>query len=279
MNKIKQFFLLLKHDFKQGILNRKSLFIGLIFIVFIFFIIFYKNLQYIDTLSNKASILDSYLYLLHGMKIYVPSPDNPFDIPIIWLFLNSTLSFIIFGFITKDLSQNGCQLLIRTSSRGKWWLSKVLNTFLGILLFYSVIILLCIIFALISGNISFEFSKDINQQILDISINKSLTSTDIMVIFLIPIISSITTTLLQILFELFFKPLLSIIILTIIHIFTAYFFLPIFNLEMMIERSNIFIHNGYSFFNQLLILLIFDIIIIYIGYITIKRKDIINFDT
>lgn len=81
-----------------------------------------------------------------GMQVYIPTGENPFPIPVVWLMLQLVVSFLILSYPTQDLESYGMQFLVRTRKRGVWWISKSIWNILSVALFYLIGIFVAFIF-------------------------------------------------------------------------------------------------------------------------------------
>ena len=49
-----------------------------------------------------------------------------FTMPVIWMVIQLYLAYIIGGYPLNDMNKYGINLLVRTKSRTKWWMGKVI---------------------------------------------------------------------------------------------------------------------------------------------------------
>ncbi len=275
------FFLQIKHDFYKGTIEGwKRYAIALyifVFLCFVFQIRAEKIIQF-NKISKEISFSDFILFMFRGMNVFDGNAVELQDKLPQWFLVNIYLSIIIGYFPLKDLSESGIQVLIRTKSRVSWWLSKCLWVTYNVLIYYTISIIVITVFSLFHGGLSLEPSKDLNLILSNLDISKFNFKGILIVGIILPVITSITFSLIQLLISLFTNSIISnmfiITVLTLTPFYCNSFFIGNY---LMILRSNLNIgDNGVSIVYGIVICVVLSIATIFIGANKIKRYDILE---
>lgn len=275
------FFLQIKHDFYKGTIEGwKRYAIALcifIFLCFVFQIRAEKIIQF-NKISKEISFSDFILFMFRGMNVFDGNAVELQDKLPQWFLVNIYLSIIIGYFPLKDLSESGIQVLIRTKSRVSWWLSKCLWVTYNVLIYYAISIIVITVFSLFHGGLSLELSKELNLILSNLDISKFNFKGILIVGIILPVITSITFSLIQLLISLFTNSIISnmfiITVLTLTPFYCNSFFIGNY---LMILRSNLNIgDSGVSIVYGIVICVVLSIATIFIGANKIKRYDILE---
>ncbi len=275
------FFLQIKHDFYKGTIEGwKRYAISLcifVFLCFVFQIRAEKIIQF-NKISKEISFSDFILFMFRGMNVFDGNAVELQDKLPQWFLVNIYLSIIIGYFPLKDLSESGIQVLIRTKSRVSWWLSKCLWVTYNVLIYYTISIIVITVFSLFHGGLSLEPSKDLNLILSNLDISKFNFKGILIVGIILPVITSITFSLIQLLISLFTNSIISnmfiITVLTLAPFYCNSFFIGNY---LMILRSNLNIgDSGVSIVYGIVICVVLSIATIFIGANKIKRYDILE---
>lgn len=84
------------------------------------------------------SFSETAAFIFCGVQPYAVAREaaQPFEVPIFWIAVQLYTAYIIGSYPLHDMRMYGINMLIRTKSRRKWWLGKVLWTVAVILLLY-----------------------------------------------------------------------------------------------------------------------------------------------
>lgn len=275
------FFLQIKHDFYKGTIEGwKRYAIALcifVFLCFVFQIRAEKIIQF-NKISKEISFSDFILFMFRGMNVFDGNAVELQDKLPQWFLVNIYLSIIIGYFPLKDLSESGIQVLIRTKSRVSWWLSKCLWVIYNVLIYYTIFIIVITVFSLFHGGLSLELSKELNLILSNLDISKFNFKGILVVGIILPLITSITFSLIQLLISLFTNSIISnmfiITVLTLTPFYCNSFFIGNY---LMILRSNLNIgDSGVSIVYGIVICVVLSIATIFIGANKIKRYDILE---
>ncbi len=275
------FFLQIKHDFYKGTIEGwKKYAIALfifIFLCFVFQIRAKKIIQF-NNISKEISFSDFILFMFRGTNVFDGNAVELQDKLPQWFLVNIYLSIIIGYFPLKDLSESGIQVLIRTKSRVSWWLSKCLWVIYNVLIYYTISIIVITVFSLFHGGLSLEPSKELNLILSNLDISKFNFKEILIVGIILPVITSITFSLIQLLISLFTNSIISnmfiITVLTLTPFYCNSFFIGNY---LMILRSNLNIgDSGVSIVYGIVVCVVLSIATIFIGANKIKRYDILE---
>lgn len=273
---IKIFALLLKHDVIEGVYHNKNAWIITTAISVISLLVFYSQIMLLEG-NVRPTLTDTYLYLFRGMAPYLPELEKSFPIPVQWLSMNLTIAFWIFGYTNSDLSGNGCQLLVRCKSRFQWWLSKVVWSLICVLHFYILIFVFLVVFTFICGIPSFQYTQEINQQILSLNALFTFTQKHIILMWVMPVLSSFAMACFQLCVEIWTRPIFSYLTMVICSIASAYYYHPFFmGGSAMLQRSSLFMQDGFLFYQELGWCFILAFLSLFGGYFKLRRRDIQN---
>lgn len=243
----------------------------------------------IETETHKMTIGDLLFNLFAGML-----PPEIFEgekpIPIKLLTLVLPFFFIILYYPFRDLNGFGSQLLCRSNSRKLWVSSKILYTFLSCIIYFIVLALSVLIFALFKGIKLSMFVNEETVNYFDIYYSElpasgfplSIGTYFIILIF----ISFFATALIQLLFSMIIGPLFSYCI-TVASITASIFvnsaYLP-GNYMMLLRYDSVIgdemqtvINTPINVYSGIIILFIFIMVTTICLYgIFCKRYDILN---
>lgn len=265
MKKVSQY---IKYDIvKCTILNHKKyilLFVILNFICFTFF-----------KCTDKANFIDYIFYLDRGSLITNKYSLRDLIIPYEWLIMNVFILYIVnsYNFIES------MNIIIQYNSRITWLISKYIFCFVNVLFLYIIKIFVPFLFCIFTcSEISLKPTE--NTMLFFQSFNENLDIKDIFInIFLLPFLSLLIMSFLQIIFFLLFNNKISLI--TSISIFCASIFTEkpyLIGNFMMLQRNSMISGNFTEEYVKsncaFIILFLILIITILSGLVYIKKIDI-----
>lgn len=275
-----QFGNLLKHDIQMGILLEWKKFVPVCFVVISSCIVLYQavqNLSVSGDIQSTVTLMDYALYFFKGMEVYVPSPETRFEIPFLWIVFHSYLAFIIGNYPQKDLLGYGQNILIRVKSRTKWWFSKCGWACLSVLSYYIICWLSIIIVTAFTGSLSFSASIDITSLLNMLAVSDVNSNQLILTVVLLPFLTSITITLVQILISFILKPLLSYICVFVFLAVSIYFYSPfLIGNFSVVCRNDIFKVDGINTYVAILVCMVIILFVLIFGKHYFKKYDILN---
>lgn len=243
MTCFRRFWILLKYDLKNGVLNRPWGYAGAAGLAAALFGQYSMRYMKYAGLENAAAHPLSYAdYLLYCFSGCCPhmEPGQPFLIPITWMVLFLYPLFLTINYPLQDLSGNGIQIIFRTGGRVKWYLSKCFYIFGSTLCYFLILHLTLAGLCLLTGQtVSFSCSASAAETLLDYTFLVKPKEADFMIyLLLMPFIVSLTTGFLQFTLALFIKRLYAFLFVLAMLAASAYFsaaFLP--GVHAMLIRS------------------------------------------
>ena len=118
--KVHEFACQIKHDMISGVLGawKKIIPFTLLIIAFCFYIsVECVNLRDIGYVTGEPTTTDMLLYILRGMREYIPELDYSFEIPVTWLIMQLYIAFVIGNYASKDMGSYGQQFLLRSTKK------------------------------------------------------------------------------------------------------------------------------------------------------------------
>lgn len=268
------------HDIVYGIqVNRYKYILVLLFFMYLN-VSFFNNINIFrlsGIIEESPSIVDCWIYIVRGMGIYIPSKEMPFQIPIYWLMTQVLLAFLILSYPTQDLDTYGIQILTRTRSKCLWWVSKSLWNICTVVSFYCIGFFIVTIFSIFSGNASFEPHILINNEINQINLENFRGIYLYIAIFILPIVTSIALSMLQMTISFVLSPILSYIILVCYIVASAYYCFPLLigNFTMLL-RNNVIEPMGSDNMSAIAVSLFVYVIAFVTGLFYFKKSDILK---
>lgn len=273
------FFKLVFYDIKNGFIHEYK---KIILIPVFFFILccnfYFSYLNFADT-SSIGSIGDFLLYIYGGMKEYIPSRTQPFQFPTIWMFVLAYLLYFTLYYPYDDLMGYGQHILIRSGGRLKWWYSKCIWNIVSVVFYFILSWCSVILFCVLSKMpLSFEISNFMYDSVFYVNENIALYPANIIKdLLLMPLLTMITISLLQMVLSLMVKPIYGFWASMACLLASAYYANPLMiaNYAMAI-RSDAVITNGIN--TELGIIIMIKLIIssVIIGGVIFNRYDILN---
>ena len=247
-----KFFKLLKYDLKNGFQGAflRLILLSLLVTVSCVELILRKGIRYGEfSVIPSSTFLDYACYLLGGMKIYVPSLTEGFQFPVKWFFLHMLVLYGTLNYPYRDLESLGSTVLPKSGSRTGWWLSKCIWNIFHILLTYAVIFAVLLICCLVSGGrLSLEAAPElVNDMMASGGFWEEFPMAFAWTVLFLPLLVSLSGSLLQMALGLFVKPMFSFGILAVLMLAASYlrpFLLP--GSYGMAVRSKYVVEGGFE---------------------------------
>lgn len=250
----------------------------LLFVIIDFFRRIWEYSSLLESPMDKFTIGDMSMYLFGGMKEYVPSPDEAFHFPALWLLLFVIALFSTLYYPSESLQGLGVQILINAGGRKGWWLSKVIWNISTVTAYFILAWLLMLTACLGAGG---DFSFKISDFILEyyqVHIYESNPADWRLMLQLIiaPWLVAMAVSMLQMLISLVLQPVFSLIISVSILVSSAYFCHPalIGNYAMALRDIQI-LPQGMEFWHGFIYSLFILAVSIAAGTLYFKHYDIL----
>jgi len=278
------FFKMLSYDIYRGIWRKKYLFLPLFVLTIIFCQSFYYDMQSYQMMGicmESGSWMDYIALLFQGMKEYIPSPDNPFVFPVMWILIFLYVAYISLGYLHDDLTASGQQVLIRSGGRKLWWISKCLWNVAITMLSFMVMYLSVTVYCLIRGiQLSFSCTTSVLEYQLEMPILSSISVWQgICVLILMPLGVALALNLFQMFLGLLIMPWYSCGMIAAILLISAYFKSPLLiGNYSMFYRSAVLIgeESGMQLIIGALLTLVFVAVAVMGGLFLFSKHDILN---
>ena len=214
---------LVKFDYKYGILKRWYTYSLYALLTLFACMDFSFRLKSFD-IAN-FSLGDCLFYFYSGISEYIPKPDEPIQIPYLWLLLNLLVCYFNVHYMSDDLSGLGQYVICRSGKRRNWWLSKCLWNFTSVLIYFVLSNIIVLLFAIFNNaELSFNISENMN---LICSVGNgqypiAQWNIGFLQLYLMPILVCSAISMLQMFISLFVRPLVSYIVTIVIYFSSMY---------------------------------------------------------
>lgn len=227
-----------------------------------------------DGVEAVLTFGDYVFFLLRGMEIFVPG-DPGFQINVLWVAVNLYLAYIVSYYPFRDMNGYGQQMLLRSEKRSYWWAGKCLWNIASVLAFYLCIYFTCFLFSLLSGEVALLPQAGIQRLFTQSDVMGLSDSHMLLWGFAMPVLTSVTLSLLQMMISLIWKPVLGIVTVAALlsaSIFYCTWWLP--GSFLMMTRTTIWQENSDYIVFGLCLLLIVSAASIILAFLYFSRKDI-----
>jgi len=232
----------------------------------------------IGDLNAMPTTMDYLLYLFRGMRVYIPSPDNPFQIPYMWLALNLYIAFTTASYPTNDLAGFGKHILIRSKTRTGWYLNKCAWATANVAVCYMMIFLAPLFFSILSGNVSSAASGESMAMYLEADFGAADPAALLLSVIFLPLLTMLALSLLQVFLEFVLSPIFGFTIIACVWLASAYLYTPflIGNFTMFLRSEFAMGEEGLGFTAGVIINLCIIIAAVVIGCRYFKTYDILE---
>lgn len=277
------FFKILKYDLKNTIIKKYKNYI-LTFFVFCWFLLdAYMRILNSDISIKDVTITEMVMFIFNGMKEYIPSGDESFAFPMMWMVIFVLLLFFTLYYPYNDIMGYGKNVLIASTSRTVWWLSKCVTTICICIVYFFTAALSIFIFAFSFG-LKFELTvkPEVFATLLRYGIPEGFNLSPeplhmVLTIFVLPFIFAIAMCLFQMLLTLIIRPFASIIAVTAIFMVSAYYVSPfMIGNYAMTQRSICFVSNGVDPIVGVVIMALIIVFSILVSTVLFNRYEILE---
>lgn len=209
----------LGHDLRYAILVSRGKYIVLFLLTVLIVVQFLESLQFNQTSVFKrngitggvlrpASVGDITAYLFQGMEVYVPDPNHPFQLPVIWTLFNLMFAYIA-GDVNANLLSSRYMEFILTQDKSRWWAGKCLAAVQSVLFAYLTVYL-CVWCAVPFGvRPTFALSPELLPLWCKFPLTACTPALLTVLFILLPILTSVSLSVLQTVLALYVKPVLG----------------------------------------------------------------------
>lgn len=158
-------------------------------------------------------VLDYICFVLGGPQYIPEGMLNTYVIPVLWLIIPVMIGYIVGYYAMTDLHQYGQQVLLRSTSRTRWWVSKCVWCSLMVIIAYAIIYVFVIMTAFLFGaTFDWKLTEEIAINTCHISYIGGNDNEIRIILLLMPVIVSLALSLLQILMGLIFSPIIGFVV-------------------------------------------------------------------
>lgn len=265
------------HDFTFGLSQNISKYLLFVFLFAFFSVRYFLSFDHMLNPLPEGSVMDCIMHIFKGMAVYIPGSDEPLMIPITWLLIQVVLALLVFSYPTKDLYSYGTQVLLRSRQRNIWWISKCIWNISTIIIAYGIGFLTITIVTAIYGELSLIPNVQVNQEMSALWIQSSELTALYIAVLLLPLLTTIAMSLLQMLLSFLLTPIYSFLIVVCILVASAYFCSPLLiGNYTMLCRNTVAYSNGVDTITGVVVDVIIIVASVIGGIVYIKRCDILK---
>ena len=263
----------ISYDIKEGIVR----FIPLYALTGVFVLAFrWDARMHLAEGVSAPSVLDLAVYMFQGMDEYVYVKGGPpFDIPISFLTLSFCFALFACYYAHREWKLRGTVYIPRYESKMYFWISKCIWCILQMILLYLMIFVILWGIAAAGGNISVLLSRETLACLKGLPLSEN--SMDyIKYIFGLGLFTAIVLNQLQLTVQMAFNPVIGYIMVIAIITSSAYFYrfyMP--GNYYMLLRTALFREDGITLQQASLVLGILWIVLVLIGAVIVRKKDVL----
>ena len=270
----------IKHDIRTGILGKWKKLVPFILILFCFCIyLVYQCKESIESglVEGMPTTADMILFIFRGMREYVPELDPIFAIPVTWLLIQMYIAFVIGGYAYEDLGAYGQQFILRSTKKSHWFFGKCIYCVVNVIGYYVVAYFVIGICSLVFGTLSFQLTPDIGNIMSDMDVTVISEKQFVMHLIILPIMTSLNISFIQMLLSLWIKPTLSFVFVMSYMTISAYWATPamIGNFSMILRFSPV-VMEGIRLTTALWVEGIVFFVFILASWVLMRRYDFID---
>ncbi len=269
---------LLRYDLVCGFAaNIKKIVMFVIVMILYNVIAYHEIMAFCKGTGIKPGMLDYFCYVLGGPKYIPENMLDIYEIPVMWLMVQIMIAYIIGYYAITDLHRYGQHILLRSESRIKWWISKIIWNVITVLSMYAIVFLMTFITGYISGaECKGKLTEEICVGVCKLS---SVTQNEKLLyieLFIMPVIISVSISILQMTVALITYPIIGFVVSQSIT-----FLSTIYTTKILLSNYAMLSHSRYTCFSNivysdgLIYGFIVMIISIFVGSIYFNHVDIL----
>ncbi|MBQ8558690.1 MAG: hypothetical protein IJ439_01705 [Tyzzerella sp.] len=220
------------------------------------------------------STADFIVDMFKGMEKYEPEvKTKPFEIPAFYLFFNIYISYAIAKYPFGDLKGMGKNVLVNSKSRSNWIFSKFVWCAEIIVVFYVITYMVATGFSALTGSVTFRLNEEVNAAVSNIGLAQTNFLMDAIIL---PIVTSICISYVQLMLSFRFNLLTSNIVTIVVICLSAYYsntFL-VGNYLMLLRNFSVIGMEGVSTNYGYIICILLSIVSLFLSKEWFRRIDI-----
>lgn len=240
---MRRFLKLTKYDIKMGYIENLIKIIAFICIGLVISIIGMNTINKYVLEQNITTTLGDYIcFVVGGPKHLFGGDLTEYIIPVLWLIIQVMIAYISGYYMVKDLHSYGQQILIRSNYRNKWWVSKCVWNIVTITSMYVILYGIIAIVAFLGGaKMTMRLTPDVVMQLCNINMLSGTHSEEMIILLLMPLIVSITISMMQITIAIIVSPIVGFVVSQ-----SIVFLSTIFEYKWLISNYAMLSHNKIS---------------------------------
>jgi len=269
-------FKLLRYDLRFGLLRWRYLLIPLLFLLPCI-----ACHTVVSEMKSCGTWMDYMMYSFMGAKPVVYNVDElELTLPTFWLLAIGGCLFTNLDYLLHDLTQVGQQIIVRSGNRQGWYLAKCFWNLCSCIQYILLAGIAVLIFSLAFGaQASLLNTPEITEAISYGEVNpiKLTVEQGLSAVVLIPLISLMAISMLQMTLCLLIKPVISFLVSIALLVAAVYCNSPlILGTGAMVIRNNILVANGISPIMATLVAVCIIFISAGVGCLFFKNTDILG---
>ena len=242
MRNMKKFIKLIKYDIKMGYISNLTKLAIFEILCICICAIGRNTISDCEINGIKASVGDYFCFVLGGPKHIMDNDLSTYVIPVLWLVIQVMIAYASGYYMVKDLHRYGQQVLIRSKSRNKWWISKCIWNILTVISMYLMVNITIITVAILSGaKMSMKLTPEIVMSVCNINMLNGTFKEEMIILLLMPVLVSVTLCMLQVAIAIITSPIIGFIVTQ-----SIVFLSTIFEYKFLISNYGMLSHNRIS---------------------------------
>lgn len=273
-----KFIRLLRCDFQQGSLRRWYLYLFVFLFSLVICIGVGREWRYSPFLTGcKLTAGNCMASYFQGVEPYVPSSNQPFQLPLEWLLLMFFPICLIGDYVVRDLKGMGQTTLLQSGSRILWWTSKVCWSAVTAISYGGVLFLSAELVSVIMGSASPLPDRVLLSVKLGDTFAEQSTAQLLWNIYGLPLMVIFTNCIMHITLSLFMPPIYSAMLLLSFQVASVYYMTPfLWGEYTMLLRNRLSIENGFSVQTGMLLCTVWIGLSLIVGIVRFCRYDILG---
>jgi hypothetical protein len=274
-----KFCKLLNYDLKNGIWKKWYLYVSAFVIACVFTGNYYAQYRSSEALfTERLTSTNILFYLYEGKEAFSAEWGSAFVVPVVWILIFLLSAFLTLDYPMKSLSGHGIQVMTRIGKRTAWWGAKCVWIAASTLIYFGLWYLTVIVVCKVTGtDISLGYSQAINAELLELEMEPLTHTQEMMLLLVLPIMTALSINFLQLCLGLFLDKIYSFLLVAFLLFASAYFKSPIaIGNFAMVKRSVFCIEDGLSAQIGLMINGIIIVACVIIGFVRIRKFDILK---
>ena len=226
------------HDFYSGILCKWKHALIVVFIYIAGCILVVQSSKNMQDFGNMT-FQEIWLGIILGCKPLMSLPiEERTMIPIVWLTLQVYLTYIIGEYPMKDLEKYGTNLIIRTTKKARWWMSKCIWGMVVTILYYLI--------GVITGIVAMFITKgkvlgihELYDEMCNGYFTQISTLKFVLIAFILPITASMLMVAIQMMCMTFMKEIVGYVICVVSMVGAIYYDIPLFYMRNVMATRTV----------------------------------------